>query len=204
MEYLVAGLVLAAVVTALNLVLTVAVMRRWRARVGAAAAAHEHGPDQHGASPPHDHGPELHGHATDLGIAAGHRMPEFTAATASGGTLTRDDLAGRPVLFGFLSLDCASCDESVPAFAEYARRVRDAGGQVVATVVGVDAGDSEMAARLADIADHVVPEFLDAPVGGAFGVLLYPGFAQYGPDGVATAAALDLAELAESDRPLVP
>ncbi|MEV4253105.1 redoxin domain-containing protein, partial [Spirillospora sp. NPDC049652] len=133
MEFLVAGLVLVTTLTALNLVLTVAVVRRWRARVGASPAAHAH---------PHDHG---HGFADvpphvdrepELGIVPGDRMPAFSAATTGGGTVTADDLSGRPALVAFLSLDCTSCDESVPEFAERARRVRDAGGRVLATVVG--------------------------------------------------------------------
>ncbi|MCO6007192.1 redoxin domain-containing protein [Actinoallomurus purpureus] len=191
MEYLVAGLVLVAALTALNLVLTVAVARRWRARLSAPPAAHHHDPDSFDRDP-------------ELGIAPGDRMPEFTATTADGATVTRDELAGRPVLIAFLSLDCSSCDDSVPEFAEHARRVRDAGGQVLATVVGVDAAGSELAARLVGVADQVVPEFLDAPVGTAFGVRFYPGFAHYGPDGVATAASVGLQGLGEPARPSVP
>ncbi|GAB3975641.1 hypothetical protein GCM10029978_060290 [Actinoallomurus acanthiterrae] len=92
----------------------------------------------------------------------------------------------------------------MPEFAEHARRVRDAGGRVLATVVGVDAAGSELAARLVGIADHVVPEFLDAPVGTAFGVRFYPGSARYGPDGVATAASVGLQGLGETARPSAP
>jgi hypothetical protein len=178
-QYLVTGLFLAAALTALNLALTVALMRRWRALAS---------PAVHGPPPGHDHA----GGEPDLGIAPGDRMPAFTAATTGGATVGRDDLAGRPALLAFLSLDCSGCDDGVPGFAEHARRVRDAGGLVLATVVGVDAGSSDLAAQLAGIADHVVPEFLDAPVGTAFGVRFYPGFVHYGPDGVATAASVGL------------
>ncbi|WP_431932067.1 TlpA family protein disulfide reductase [Nonomuraea jabiensis] len=191
MEYLVAGLVLVAALTALNLVLTLAVARRWRARMSAPPAAHHHDPA------PFDREP-------DLGIAPGDRMPGFSAITTDGATVTNDDLAGRPALVAFLSLDCSSCDDSVPEFSEYARRVRDAGGQVLVTVVGIDAAGSELAARLVDVADHVVPEFLDAPVGAAFGARFYPGFAHYGPDGVATATSVGLQGLGETARPSAP
>ncbi|GAA0341529.1 peroxiredoxin family protein [Actinoallomurus spadix] len=184
MQYLVAGLVLVAGLTTLNLVLTVALVRRWRARLSAPPAARP-------GHLPRDPEP---------GIAPGDRMPEFTVTTAGGARLTRDEFAGRPALIAFLSLDCPGCDDSVPAFAEHARRVRDAGGRVMATVVGVDAGGSELAARLAGVADHVVPEFLDAPVGTAFGVRFYPTFAHYAPDGVATAAGVGLQRLAETAR----
>ncbi|HUR04696.1 MAG TPA: redoxin domain-containing protein, partial [Nonomuraea sp.] len=140
----------------------------------------------------------------ELGIAPGDRMPDFTAITTDGATVTSDELAGRPALIAFLSLDCSGCDDSVPEFGEHARRVRDAGGQVLATVVGVDAAGSELAARLVGVADHVVPEFLDAPVGNAFGVRFYPGFVHYGPDRVATAASVGLQGLGETVRPSVP
>ncbi|NUW46447.1 peroxiredoxin family protein [Nonomuraea rhodomycinica] len=189
MEYLVAGVVLVAVLTALNLTLTMALTRRWRARVSAAAGRH------HGPGPVPVHG------EPDLGIAPGDRMPGFTATTVGGATVTGDDLAGRPALVAFLSLDCSACDDSVPEFAEHARRVREAGGQVLATVVGVDAAGSELAARLAGVADHVVAELLDAPVGSAFGIRFYPGFAHYGPDGVATAASVGLRGLDATARP---
>lgn len=201
MEYLVAGLLLAAALTALNLLLTVAAVRRWRAHATAP-------PD--GGHPGHDHGHDHghgHGHGggePELGIAPGDRMPAFTATAADGTTVTAADLVGRPALLAFLSLECPGCDDSVPGFAEHARRVRDAGGRVLATVVGVDAAGSELAAQLADVADHVVPEFLDAPLGAAFGVRLYPGFAHYGPDGVATAAGVGLDGLDAALHPSVP
>lgn len=186
MEFLVAGLVLVAVLTALNLALTLAVARRMRG-LPPAMQAHDHS----GGEP-------------EPGIAPGDRMPAFTATATDGTTVTADALAGRPALLAFLSLDCPGCDDSLPEFAEHARRVRDAGGRVLATVVGAGAADSAMAAGLADIADHVVPEFLDAPLGAAFGVRLYPGFALYGPDGVATTASVGLRGLGDLARPAVP
>ncbi|TMR41114.1 peroxiredoxin family protein [Actinomadura geliboluensis] len=195
MEYLVAGLLLAAALTALNLLLTVAAVRRWRAHATAPPDGGHHG---------HDHG---HGHGggePELGIAPGDRMPAFTATAADGTTVTAADLAGRPALLAFLSLECPGCDDSVPGFAEHARRVRDAGGLVLATVVGVDAAGSDLAAQLAGVADHVVPEFLDAPLGTAFGVRLYPGFAHYGPDGVATATSVGLDRLNAALAPSTP
>ncbi|MEU1788452.1 redoxin domain-containing protein [Streptomyces sparsogenes] len=189
MEYLVAGLVLLAALAAVNLALTVAVTRRWRARMSAPPAAH--------------HGPAAVDGELELGIAPGDRMPAFTAVTADGATVTRDDLAGRPALVAFLSLECSSCDDSVPELGERARRVRDTGGKVLATVVGIDAADSELAARLLGVADYVVPEFLDAPVSAHFGARFYPGFAHYGPDGVATATSIGLEGLGEPAQPSV-
>ncbi|QKW38525.1 redoxin domain-containing protein [Actinomadura sp. NAK00032] len=197
MEYLVAGLLLATALTALNLLLTVAAMRRWRAHAAAPPDGGHQGHD-------HDHDPGRSGGGPELGIAPGDPMPAFTATDAGGATVTADGLAGRPALIAFLSLECPGCDDSVPGFAEHARRVRDDGGLVLATVVGVDAAGSDLAARLAGIADHVVPEFLDAPLGAAFGVRLYPGFVHYGPDGVATAAGLGLDELDAALRPAMP
>ncbi|WP_026413329.1 TlpA family protein disulfide reductase [Actinomadura oligospora] len=189
MDFLVAGLVLVTVLTGLNLVLTLALVRRWRARGSTPPADHDH---DHG----HDDGGD--GREPELGIAPGDRMPDFTATTLDGTTVGADELAGRPTLVAFLSLDCSTCDESVPALAERARLVQNAGGRVLATVVGVDASDGELTSRLVGIADHIVPEFLDAPVGTAFGARLYPGFAHYGPDGVVTAAGLSPRELDET------
>ncbi|MFI9584363.1 peroxiredoxin family protein [Streptomyces sp. NPDC052236] len=189
MEYLVAGLVLVAAVAAINAALTLAVMRRWRERVSTPpATAHSHGSVEPDSDP-------------DLGIAAGARMPAFTAVTADGVTVTRDDLAGREALIAFLSLDCSGCDDSLPAFGERARELRAAGGIVLATVVGIDAAESELASRLAGIADFVVPEFLDAPVSNHFGARYYPGFAHYGADELAIAAGIGMEGLAKSAQP---
>src|SRR3954470_14295903 len=88
-EYLVAGLVLVAALAAVNAALTVAVTRRWRARMSAPPAAH-HGHPGH-------HGPVAVDGELELGIAPGDRMPAFTAVTAQGATVTREDLAGREV-----------------------------------------------------------------------------------------------------------
>ncbi|MFI1328603.1 peroxiredoxin family protein [Streptomyces sp. NPDC020845] len=193
MEYLVAGLVLVAALAAVNAALTVAVTRRWRARMSAPPAAH------HGR-----HGPVAVDGELELGIAPGDRMPAFTAVTGEGATVTRDDLAGREVLVAFLSLECSSCDDSVPELGERARKVREAGGRVLATVVGIDAADSELAARLVGVADHVVPEFLDAPVSNLFGARFYPGFAHYDADGVATVTSIGLEGLGELAQPSMP
>ncbi|MEV4224627.1 redoxin domain-containing protein [Nonomuraea sp. NPDC049725] len=186
MEHLAAGLVLVTAITALNAVLTLALVRRWRSLTSSPPDAHDH----------HDHD---HDGAPDLGIAPGSRMPAFSAVAADGSAVTRETLIGRPALVAFLSLDCSGCDDSLPAFAERARRVREAGGRVLATVVGVDAAGSELAARLRDLADHVVPEFLDAPVGARFGARYYPGFAHYDADGIAVTAGVGLAALDAPD-----
>lgn len=182
MQYLVAGIILVAVVAALNATLTLTLARRWRDRLNAPPAA--------------DADPALPGADPELGIAAGDPMPAFSAVTADGRGVTHADLAGREALVGFLSLDCSGCDDSLPAFSERAGEVRAAGGSVLAMVVGIDAGASDLVARLAEMADFVVPEFLDAPVSNLFGARYYPGFAHYGADGVVTVSGIGPAGLA--------
>ncbi|WP_067830078.1 TlpA family protein disulfide reductase [Actinomadura kijaniata] len=90
MPYLVAAVVLLAVLSLFNLLLTLGVVRRLRRREG----------------------------ETDLILPAGAAVPEFAAVTAAGETLTRDSLSGAVV--GFFSPDCGACEAQLPKFAQLA------------------------------------------------------------------------------------
>lgn len=92
MPYLVAAVILLGLVSALNLLLTLALIRRLRAQ-GAAGHAH--------AGPPTALGP-------------GSQVGDFTATTTEGETVTRADLIG---LVGFFSAGCEPCHDLAPRFA---------------------------------------------------------------------------------------
>ena len=110
MPYLVAAVVLLAVVCVLNLVLTVGLIRRLRAQ----EARPQH------AGPP-----------TALGVGA--EIGDFTATTVDGEPVGRDDLTG---LVGFFSAGCDPCHELLPRFVEHAEgRARE---RVLAVVTGED------------------------------------------------------------------
>ncbi|MEV6109769.1 redoxin domain-containing protein [Streptomyces sp. NPDC051940] len=185
MQYLVAGIALVAAVAAVNAALTLAVVRRWRARTAPAPAAT--------TQPAAD--PGVPQELPPLGIEVGSRLPDFTAVTVDGRTVSAADVAGRELLVAFLSLDCGGCEDSLPELAARARELRADGGAVLATVVGIDSAGSELAARVAELADFAVAESLDEPLSRLFGVLFYPGFARYGADGTARAAGIGLAAM---------
>jgi thiol-disulfide isomerase/thioredoxin len=95
MPYLTAAVVLIGLLSALNLVLTLALIRRLRGD-GAAAAGH--------AGPP-------------MALGPGSQVGDFTATTTEGEPVTRADLLG---LVAFFSAGCAPCHELAPRFARLA------------------------------------------------------------------------------------
>src|SRR6266508_3698318 len=98
MPYLVAAIVLLGAVCTVNLILTLALIRRLREQAG---------------GPP---GPRQPLPKVIVGI--GERPAEFTAATTEGEPIDRDAVAGG--LVGFFSPQCSPCRERVPEFMEYA------------------------------------------------------------------------------------
>ncbi|WP_235921644.1 TlpA family protein disulfide reductase [Lentzea tibetensis] len=98
---MVAGVVLAVVLSLVNILLLFAVLRRLReygAKLAAVPSA---------AQSMFERDNELNG----------QQIPEFTASTVDGRTITRDDLAGRRVLVGFFAPGCKPCHEHAPEFA---------------------------------------------------------------------------------------
>ncbi|NDU77001.1 TlpA family protein disulfide reductase [Actinomadura sp. DSM 109109] len=92
MPYLIAAVVLIGLLSALNLLLTLALIRRMRGQ-GAAGPGH--------AGPP-------------LALGPGSRIGDLTATTTEGEQVTQADLNG---LVAFFSADCPPCHELAPRFA---------------------------------------------------------------------------------------
>ncbi|MDQ0686024.1 MULTISPECIES: redoxin domain-containing protein [Streptomyces] len=169
MPYVIAGLVLVGAVAVLNLVLLMVVLRRWqeleavRRRADFAAQ-----------------GPQ-----------PGDGLPDFTATALSGRTLTQDDFRSGELLLGVFSHDCPSCTDALPDFAARADRARAAGGRVLALVIGAEAGESSLTARLVGPADEVVPGPEAAPLFGALRVPAFPTILSYRDGVVAAPSAAD-------------
>src|SRR6266511_625040 len=113
MPYLVAASVLRGAVCTVNLILTLALIRRLREQAG---------------GPP---GPRQPLPKVIVGI--GERPAEFTAATTEGEPIDRDAVAGG--LVGFFSPQCSPCRERVPEFMEYAHHAVVDRTRVVAVLV---------------------------------------------------------------------
>ncbi|WP_433477015.1 hypothetical protein ACQPZP_08140 [Spirillospora sp. CA-142024] len=92
MPYLAAAVVLIGLLSVLNLVLTLALVRRLR---------------EQGATQPRDTGPPV-------ALGPGSQVGEFTTTTTEGDPVSRENLIG---LVGFFSAGCEPCHDLAPRFA---------------------------------------------------------------------------------------
>ncbi|WP_149549530.1 TlpA family protein disulfide reductase [Streptomyces marokkonensis] len=162
MAYLTAGLVLVALLCVLDLVLTLAVVRRLREEPATA-------PD--GGGPPD---------VSELSV--GEVVAPFEVTDTAGRTLTRDGLtSGMNVVF--MSPGCLACEELLPLVAE--RAAGYAPGRLLAVVVrdpdGSD-GHSEFVDRLSPVARVVVTD-LGGALMGAFALTGTPAYVEMGHGG---------------------
>jgi len=116
MPYLIVAVVLLAVLGMLNLLLTLAIVRRMRTM----------SPVQQPPEP----------------LPIGTAIRPFTAATLDGRTVSDRDLRGGQALVGYFSPGCPPCEAALPRFVSYAAGLdRD---RVLAVIVG-DPGDEAIA-----------------------------------------------------------
>lgn len=172
MSFLVAAVVFVGALSALNLFLLLAVIRRLREHANVL---------RHVTAPPAFTPP-------------GTRLPDFTATAVTGAAAGRATFGagGGPTVVGMFSTDCSACDEHLPVFAE---RIRHLGrDRVVALVVGGGPKEETFTAALADVAT-VVTEQRDGPMYTAFGRPPFPGFYLVDGAGVVTASAHSTDEL---------
>ncbi|MEV4242701.1 hypothetical protein AB0J63_04745 [Streptosporangium canum] len=170
MPYLVAAIVLVGALCAVNLLLTLAVIRRLREHSAQLAADRP-------ARPPL--------------VASGTALPEFTAAAPDGTRLSRDFFAG-PTLVGMFSTTCAACHERLPEFTARAESLGP--GRALAVVVGDQEDADAFTPALTPVATVVV-EPPDGPLSKAFQVSFFPAFYLVDDRAVITAAALTPDEL---------
>ncbi|MFE5332841.1 hypothetical protein ACFRCG_41305 [Embleya sp. NPDC056575] len=141
MPYLVAAVVLLALITAVNLLLTLGVIRRLR----------NPSSPPHGGHTPSD--PPAHG------LPLGARPELFTATTTDGEQVCDSDVYG---MVGFFSAHCTPCHTLAPGFAEQAKVMgRD---RVIAVIADAD---PELTAILAPVARVIVEDY-DGAVQAAF------------------------------------
>ncbi|MDK0518195.1 hypothetical protein [Streptomyces sp. ML-6] len=169
-----AGLVvLVGLLCALDLVLTVGVIKRLRehseqiARVGRGPAS---------------------------SITKGERVHPFRTVTTEGQQLDQEQLVDNTAV-AFFTPDCKMCRETMPKFLEYARALPGGRRQALAVVVGEEDETAAYAAQLAPVAQVVVEE-RGGPMSLAFAVIGFPALLQVARDSrgtlVATTDNLDL------------
>ncbi|GAA4634197.1 TlpA family protein [Actinoallomurus vinaceus] len=164
MPYVVAALIILAVVCLLNLLLTYGIIRRLRSQSGG-----HHDP------------------AEDLMLPVDAVVPEFTARTTTGGTVSRSTVSGGVI--AFFSPGCGACEVQLPRFVDLARTLAgDEDRPVLAVLHGGEEETREHLAALTSVTDVVV-EQPDGPIGTAFDVSGYPTFALIDADGKITASS---------------
>lgn len=168
MTYVIAALVLLSVVTALNLLLMLGVIRRLRTHTAMLAAG--------GGSV-----------ASPGLIPAGERVGGFTATTVDGEPVSRDVLTGDTVV-AFMKPGCPPCEENLPAFLQLARDTPGGRHRVLAVVAGTAAEAAPMVAQLGPVSQVLFdPE--DGPMARAFEVSGYPVYYVIGETGVVRSSA---------------
>lgn len=150
MAVIVALIALVGLMCAIDLLLTVGVIRRLREHSALLARTAKVSP----------------------AIAVGQQIGAFATITIDDESLTQDELGG-DTLVGFFSPGCAPCHERLPGFMEYARAMPRGKNHSLAVIVGNAEDASEMVAQLR-IASRVVVEGHEGSVNTAFGVESFP------------------------------
>ncbi|MFD9717190.1 TlpA family protein disulfide reductase [Streptomyces sp. NPDC059076] len=168
MVYLSIGLLLVGAVTALNLVLILAVIRRLR--------RHE------------DERKRLFGtEGLESGPPTGEPLPAFTAVATDGTLVDSDALRGREAALTFLSTECSVCVTVAADLPEAARLAGMDAEQMVVVIAGDEATAREMAAPLDGVA-KVVFEEAAGPLSTLYAIKATPTTVSVDPEGTVTYA----------------
>ncbi|NGO79483.1 TlpA family protein disulfide reductase [Streptomyces sp. YC504] len=182
MSYAVAGLALLAAITLANALLTVAVVKRWRAAVAAPAKARA-------AAPPGE---------PALAVQEGDHTPQFTLHTPQG-EFSDATLAGHPALLCFLRPDCGPTRESLPAVQRWAEANAPAGARVVAVVNGAPDAAGPLLEAVAPFTELTTVEAPNGPLAQTFGVRHHPSFVLLDADGTVTETGIGNGSLTALD-----
>ncbi|MEH0930356.1 TlpA family protein disulfide reductase [Micromonospora sp. CPCC 205558] len=150
MPFLITALTLVGLLCALDLILTLGVVKRLREHTALLAKV---------APPP-------------PAIEVGQKIDEFSATTVAGEAVTADRLDSG-TLVAFFSPTCAPCKEKLPKFVSHARALPAGQRTPLAVVIGQAEQADDFLAELTPVA-RVVVEPDNGPVSRAFGVQAYP------------------------------
>ncbi|MFI5488656.1 TlpA family protein disulfide reductase [Micromonospora echinaurantiaca] len=180
MSYLVAAVVVLAVLCVFNLLLSFGAIRRLR---------------QHTEllnRPRHEPGER------DLVRPVGSAVGEFVATTVDGDPVSRESV-GAAALIAFFSVHCPACRERKPDFLAGAPAYAAAGWTVLAVVVGDPAESAALVTELRP-SGAVLVEDVGGPVGEAFSLTGYPAFVLV-RDSRIVASSFDLRQLPPAEAP---
>lgn len=177
MPFLMAAVVLVGAVCLLNLLLTFGVIRRLRLHTAQLEKLGSGG----------------EGLVDDAMPSPGDTVGKFTATTVDGEPVSLDRLVGQ-TLIAFFAQGCDVCEETIPAFVDYAQSFPGGRRQVLAVVSGVAAEVTEMINDLDPVARVVVEEHT-GPVTEAFAMRAFPVFCLVDSTGTVLGAEIALALL---------
>jgi peroxiredoxin len=161
MIYLALAVVLVGVLCLLNLVLSLAIIRRLRRQTEQ---------DAQGVQ------------SSRVTLPKGTPLPEFTAMTTDDVPLSTVDLRDDRAVIAFFAATCQPCHTALPEFADLARTHPGGPKHVLAVVNGSGPEADEFVEALSGLA-HVVVEPELGPVAQAFSVTVFPAFYLADEDG---------------------
>jgi len=170
MPYLVAAVVVLALLVVIDLLLTLAILRRLRSHSERLARfeALDSLPEP---APP------------------GEIIGAFTATTIAGATISDTDLRDHATTIGFFSPSCGPCAEQLPSFENRARTHRS-----FAFVIDEGEPSQDLADRLAEVATVAVVAS-DSPATQAFSVIGYPVIFEVDTGARVVASAYDVGSM---------
>lgn len=182
MPYLAVAVALVGLLAAVNLLLTVGVVRRLREQTAELAELRARAP--------------MGGGETSLPVGA--TVAPFEAATVDARAVSLASFGVRP-LVGFFSPSCKPCRERLPGFVTHAAGRPGGRDTVLAVVAGTPEAAADYVEQLRAVATVVV-EPDQGPVQKAFGVTGFPSFLLV-RDGEVDATDYDLAPIVGRDVP---
>ncbi|MFI6920093.1 hypothetical protein ACIBIZ_09070 [Nonomuraea spiralis] len=179
MPYLIATVVLVGALCLVDLLLTLAVVRRLKEHTKLIDALYELA-DAGGPA------------GASGGVAVGEVVGDFDTTTVEGGHVTRDLLPEGTVV-AFLSPDCRGCHEQLPELASWA--AGQDRSRVLAVIDGRSGDPAELVTTLLPVA-QVILDDARPHVADAFRVRSFPAFFQVSAGGRLLATAPRLSRLA--------
>ncbi|MYS85309.1 TlpA family protein disulfide reductase [Embleya scabrispora] len=184
MSYVVAGLALLAAATLVNALLSLAVVRGWRATMAASTpAAHAPAP---APGPP------------ALAVQEGEHSPAFTLHTPRG-DVTESALTGHPALICFLRPNCGPTRNSLPVIERWVEANTPSGACLVAVISGESPEADPLIEAVGPLTKFVATEPPNGPVARAFGVRHHPSFVLLDADGTVTETGIGQGSLPALD-----
>jgi hypothetical protein len=181
MPYLVAAVVLLGAAVAVNLLLTVGLVRRLREHAEKLRTM-----ASRTATPPPGY--------TAAGAlrlpTVGATIDEFAATTLDGEPVSRELLAGH-TLVAFVAPNCTSCVERLPELVAYAAARPGGRAHVLAVVAGEDHRTTAIVERLKDVARIIVEE-PEGELQRAFSVGVFPALCVVDQNGVVVASGVSV------------